>query len=95
MGGVSTAHSLFSCCSTTYASRFVTKHSPDDVQDALRGLSKWKLERDDETDPNGRIYRDANGEIYHSVTRILKETSDSKAALEAWVARLGEETANQ
>ena len=95
MGGVSTAHSLFSCCSTTYASRFVTKHSPDDVHDALRGLSKWKLERDDETDPNGRIYRDANGEIYHSVTRILKETSDSKAALEAWVARLGEETANQ
>jgi uncharacterized UPF0146 family protein len=51
----------------------VTKHSPDDVHDALRGLSKWKLERDDETDPNGRIYRDA--------TRILKETSDSKAAL--------------
>ena len=59
----------------------------------LSDLAKWRLERDDESDPGGRIYRDANGEIYHSVTRILKETSNSKAALEAWVARLGEERA--
>lgn len=59
----------------------------------LSSLAKWKLVRDDESDPNGRIYRDADGEIYHSVTRILKETSNSKAALEAWVARLGEERA--
>ena len=59
----------------------------------LGSLAKSQLVRDDETDPNGRIYRDANGAIYHSVTRILKETSNSKAALEAWVARLGEERA--
>jgi ATP-dependent exoDNAse (exonuclease V) beta subunit len=59
----------------------------------LAALKRSQLERDDETDPNGRIYRDSAGEIYHSVTRILKETSDSKAALEAWVARLGEERA--
>ena len=67
--------------------------SPADAHDALRGLAKWQLERDDVSDPNGRIYRDANGEVYHSVTRILKETSNSKAALEAWVARLGVELA--
>lgn len=71
--------------------------TPDDAplsaNERLSSLAKWKLVRDDESDPNGRIYRDANGEIYHSVTRILKETSNSKAALEAWVARLGEERA--
>jgi hypothetical protein len=63
------------------------------ANDALSGLAKWRLERDDVSDPGGRIYRDPQGEIYHSVTRILKETSNSKAALEAWVARLGEERA--
>ena len=63
------------------------------AHDALRGLAKWLLERDDVSDPGGRIYRDGAGEIYHSVTRILKETSNSKAALEAWVARLGVELA--
>ena len=61
----------------------------------LSDISTWQLERDDTSDPGGRIYRDAKGDIYHSVTRILKETSDSKAALEAWVARLGEERAMQ
>jgi ATP-dependent exoDNAse (exonuclease V) beta subunit len=69
-------------------------HDFGNPHDALRGLAKWQLERDDESDPNGRIYRDLNGDIYHSVTRILKETSNSKAALEAWVARLGVEVAN-
>lgn len=64
-----------------------------DYNELLAGLAKWHLERDDESDPGGRIYRDAQGEIYHSVTRILKETSNSKAVLEAWVARLGEELA--
>ena len=64
-----------------------------DATAALLDLAKWKLERDDVSDPGGRIYRDKQGEIYHSVTRILKETSGSKAALEAWVARLGEEKA--
>lgn len=67
--------------------------SGESANHALSELAKWKLERDDESDPGGRIYRDTNGEIYHSVTRILKETSNSKAALEAWVARLGEERA--
>jgi hypothetical protein len=59
----------------------------------LSDLAGNRLERDDETDPNGRIYRDTEGNVYHSVTRILKETSDGKAALEAWAARLGEERA--
>jgi len=61
----------------------------------LSHLATWTLERDDVSDPNGRIYRDTKGNIYHSVTRILKETSDSKAALEAWVARLGVDKATQ
>jgi len=61
----------------------------------LAALKKWSLERDDETDPNGRIYRNADGQIFHSVTRILKETSGSKAMLEAWIERLGVERATQ
>ena len=68
---------------------------PLTANDQLLELKRWSLERDDDTDPNGRIYRDAEGNIYHSVTRILKETSNSKAALEAWIARLGEERAYQ
>lgn len=67
--------------------------TPSPATDALAALAKWTLERDDVSDPGGRIYRDKQGDIYHSVTRILKETSGSKAALEAWVARLGEELA--
>lgn len=61
----------------------------------LSGLSRSPLERDDVSDPGGRIYRDQAGDVYYSVTRILKETSNSKAALEAWAARLGEERAAQ
>ena len=76
------------------SSRPATPPDAANAHDALRGLAKWQLERDDVSDPGGRIYRDANGEVYHSVTRILKETSNSKAALEAWVARLGVELAN-
>jgi hypothetical protein len=56
------------------------------TQDTLASLRKWRLERDD-TGPF-RVYRDANGTIYHSVTHILKETSD-QTGLERWVARLG------
>ena len=74
-------------------SRPAAPPDPANAHDALRGLAKWQLERDDVSDPGGRIYRDGDGEIYHSVTRILKETSNSKAALEAWVARLGVEVA--
>lgn len=61
----------------------------------LSKLSRSCLERDDVSDPGGRIYRDERGDVYHSVTRILKETSDSKAILEAWEARLGTELATQ
>jgi hypothetical protein len=64
------------------------------TQDTLAGLRRWKLERDDESDPGGRIYRDIKGNVYHSVTRVLKETSD-KTGLERWAARLGEVEATQ
>ena len=60
------------------------------LNDKLASLKgKW-LERDDETDPNGRIYRDkVTGEIYHSVTRILSATApeEQKKALEKWLER--------
>jgi hypothetical protein len=59
----------------------------------LNGLNKWQLERDDETDPGGRIYRDSNGEIYHSVTRILAATSNNKEILANWIKRVGEDVA--
>ena len=65
---------------------------PSNTQDTLAGLRKWRLERDD-TGPF-RVYRDASGNIYHSVTHILKETSD-QTGLERWVARLGEAEASQ
>lgn len=67
---------------------------PTTIHD-LSKLSRSCLERDDVSDPGGRIYRDGRGDVYHSVTRILKETSDSKAILEAWEARLGTELATQ
>ena len=61
-----------------------------DLNDKLAALKgKW-LERDDESDPNGRIYRDKiSGEIYHSVTRILGATApeEQKKALERWLER--------
>ena len=57
------------------------------TQDTLAGLRRWKLERDD-SGPH-RVYRDAQGNVYTSVTHILKETSD-KSGLERWAARLGE-----
>ena len=59
---------------------------PSNTQDTLAGLRKWRLERDD-TGPF-RVYRDASGNVYHSVTHILKETSD-QTGLERWAARLG------
>ena len=46
-----------------------------DLNDKLASLQQRLLERDDESDPGGRIYRDkVSGEIYHSVTRILGAT---------------------
>ena len=58
-------------------------------QDALAGLRHWRLERDDESDPGGRIYKDHEGNIYHSVTRILGATApeSQKQALANWLER--------
>jgi hypothetical protein len=60
------------------------------TQDTLASLRKWRLVQDN-SGPF-RVYRDANGTIYHSVTHILKETSDT-TGLERWIARLGPEEA--
>ena len=62
------------------------------TQDALAALRKWRLEQDN-SGPF-RVYRDHKGQIYHSVTHILKETSD-KTGLERWEARLGPIEATQ
>jgi len=62
------------------------------TQDALAALRKWRLEQDN-SGPF-RVYRDQKGEVYHSVTHILKETSD-KTGLERWEARLGPIEATQ
>jgi hypothetical protein len=62
------------------------------TQDTLAGLRKWRLEQDN-SGPF-RVYRDINGNVYHSVTHILKETSD-KTGLERWEARLGPIEATQ
>jgi hypothetical protein len=56
------------------------------MQDTLAGLRRWRLEQDN-SGPF-RVYRDTRGNVYHSVTHILKETSD-KTGLERWEARLG------
>ena len=63
-----------------------------DANDALAGLRSSYLERDDESDPEGRIYRDkATGEIFHSVTRILGATAPEaqQKALESWLKSPG------
>ncbi|NBS69022.1 hypothetical protein EBT31_08925, partial [bacterium] len=57
----------------------------------LAGLRRWTLERDD-TGPH-RVYRDQRGNIYTSVTHILKETSDT-TGLVRWEQRLGAVEAN-
>lgn len=61
------------------------------MQDTLAGLRRWRLEQDN-SGPF-RVYRDHKGSVYHSVTHILKETSD-KTGLERWEARLGPVEAN-
>lgn len=60
-------------------------------QDLLAGLRKWTLERDDESDPAGRIYRDPDGNIYHSITRVLGATApaEQKERLNKWLERPG------
>jgi ATP-dependent exoDNAse (exonuclease V) beta subunit len=62
------------------------------TQDTLASLRRWRLEQDN-SGPF-RVYRDQKGTIYHSVTHILKETSD-KTGLERWEARLGPTEATQ
>tara|TARA_R100000781_G_scaffold114321_2_gene84814 strand:- start:1136 stop:2005 length:870 start_codon:yes stop_codon:yes gene_type:complete len=59
-------------------------------QNALAGLNKWTLERDDsEKEFPHRVYRDKENNIYHSVTHILKETSPQvqKDALKNWLSK--------
>ena len=60
------------------------------LNEKLAALKGNYLERDDESDPGGRIYRDkVSGEIYHSVTRILGATApaEQQAALAKWLER--------
>lgn len=58
-----------------------------DTQNALAGLRRWTLVRDD-SGPY-RVYRDEQGNTYASVTHILKETSPQwqKDALDRWLER--------
>ncbi len=65
---------------------------PNNTQDCLASLRSKKLIQDN-SGPF-RVYRDHRNNVYHSVTHILKETSDT-SALDRWVARLGEVEATQ
>ena len=62
-----------------------------EVHARLAKLNKSRLVRDD-SGPH-RVYRNSAGEIFHSVTHILKETAppQQKQALERWLARPGSE----
>ena len=63
-----------------------------DKQDKLAALRQKSLVRDDQSDPDGRIYKDVlTGEIFHSVTRILGTTAPlaQQKKLENWLARPG------
>ena len=61
-------------------------------QDKLAALRKKTLIRDDQRDPDGRVYINSEtGEIFHSVTRILGTTAPEaqQKRLENWLARPG------
>lgn len=90
LGDDKTYTSLYRCIGFV-ALRLLPSPTPLD----LGLLSNKALTRDDESDPGGRIYRGDDGEIYHSVTRILGATSASKEALQAWKDRLGPALAAQ
>ena len=62
---------------------------PVETQNALAGLRRWTLVRDD-SGPH-RVYRDESGKSYASVTHILKETSPQwqKDALDRWIQKPG------
>ena len=70
----------------------ITPVMAPNTQDTLAALRSWKLVQDN-SGPF-RVYRDNKGNVFHSVTHILKETSDT-TALDRWVARLGEVEATQ
>jgi len=72
----------------------INGESVSSKQDALAALGRSRLRRDDETDPNGRIYWDEDGHKYFSVTRLLSETApvESKEALRKWLERPGSAT---
>ncbi len=53
------------------------------TQDALAALRRSALVRDD-SGPS-RVYRDKEGNVYHSVTSILSATAD-KSGLDNWIA---------
>ena len=55
--------------------------------DALARIRKSALVRDD-SGPH-RVYRNTNGDVFHSVTHILKETApeEQQKALERWLQR--------
>ena len=79
------------------AKGLMSENSSTSRQDALAGLRKWTLVRDDESDPGGRIYRDPTGNTYFSVTRILSATAPQhqRDALERWLARPDAEAERQ
>ena len=60
-----------------------------DPQNILASLRNWQLEQDNSG--RFRVYRDQHGQIYHSVTHILKNTApqSQKDALERWSQRAG------
>ena len=63
-----------------------------DRQDKLAALRKKTLIRDDQRDPDGRVYINSEtGEIFHSVTRVLGTTSppEQQKALAKWLERPG------
>ncbi|MEK9983306.1 MAG: PD-(D/E)XK nuclease family protein [Opitutae bacterium] len=61
----------------------------NEAQQRLNNLRKSRLERDD-SGPF-RVYRNDTGDIFHSVTHILKNTAPAhqQEALERWLARPG------
>ena len=67
----------------------VERSLDDNPQDALARLRQWHLERDDSGD--FRVYRDNEGNVYHSVTHILQETASQgeKANLARWLKQPG------
>ena len=63
-----------------------------DKNDLLAALRRRTLERNDEIDPDGRVYiHKETGQVYHSCTRILSATmpEENKKALERWQAQPG------